>query len=303
MTMPGHRLPVYRIGRKDFDFTLRTYVMGVLNVTPDSFSDGGRYISTEDAMAHARQMISDGADIIDIGGESTRPKGKAYGEGAEPVDADEELRRVLPVIRQIVKEADIPVSIDTTKSVVAREALAEGAVIVNDISGFRFDPDMPRTVAEAGATAVVMHTRGTPKIMQNEPVYDDLFGEILGYLRDGVWSGDCAGVRQMFVDPGIGFGKTLQHNLQIIARLDQLHALGYPVLVGPSRKSFIGVLLNAAVGERLEGSLAAVVSCVLNGANVVRVHDVREAKRAITVTDAIRQAGELKLSNDLTGHR
>ena len=293
---------VFRIGGKDFDFASRTYVMGVLNVTPDSFSDGGRYVTVEAALAHAMAMIADGADIIDVGGESTRPRGSAYGEGAHPVDAREELRRVLPVIRHIVRATDTPVSIDTTKSAVAREALAEGAMIVNDVSGFRFDPDMPRTVAEAGATAVVMHTRGTPKTMQTDPVYEDLFGEVLEYLREGVAGGEAAGVRQMFVDPGLGFGKTVMHNLQLIAGLDRLHSLGHPVLVGPSRKSFIGTLLNAAVGERLEGSLAAVVACVLNGAGVVRVHDVREAKRAVAVADAIRRARLPIGQIDLTGN-
>ncbi|HUI65078.1 MAG TPA: dihydropteroate synthase [Bacteroidota bacterium] len=301
MTTPG--LTPFRIGGREFDFAARTYIMGILNVTPDSFSDGGRYLSTDAAVARGLRMIDEGADIIDIGGESTRPKGTVYGEGAEPVGPEEELRRVLPVIRQLVKRTDIPLSIDTMKSVVAQEALAAGAVIVNDVSGFRCDAALPSIVADAGAAAVVMHSRGTPKTMQAEPVYADLFGEVMDALRIAVRAGEAAGVRQMFVDPGIGFGKTLRHNLELLAHLDRLHEIGRPILVGPSRKSFLGAVLNLPVDERLEGSLAAVSACVLNGANVVRVHDVRETKRAVAVADAIRRAGEGAMSDNLTSDR
>ncbi len=285
-------LPAYRIGGKEFDLSGRAYVMGILNVTPDSFSDGGKFLLPEQALDHALAMVEDGADIIDIGGESTRPRGSAYGGGARDVDAAEEIRRVIPVIRHLAGKSRVPISVDTTKSEVARRALAEGASMVNDVSGFRFDAALPVVVAEAGATAVVMHMKGTPQTMQQDPEYADLFGEITESLRRSVQAGEQAGIRQMFVDPGIGFGKTLGHNLRIIAGLERFRALGYPVLIGPSRKSFLGALLNLPVGDRLEGTLAATVACVLNGACVVRVHDVREAKRAVIVADAIRNAGE-----------
>jgi len=282
---------VYRFGRKEMDFGARTYVMGILNVTPDSFSDGGKYDTPERAVDGALAMIEDGADLIDVGGESTRPRGGAYGEGAEPVSEEEELRRVLPVIERLAGRTDIPLSIDTYKSGVARRALEAGAVIVNDVSGFRFDPAMPAVVASAGASAVVMHIQGTPKTMQQHPVYADLIGEVTASLRESVRRGQEHGVKQMLVDPGIGFGKTLEHNLHLIKEIASFRSLGVPVLVGPSRKAFIGTLLNAGVEDRLEGSLAATVACVLYGANVVRVHDVRAAARAVTVADAIRRAG------------
>jgi dihydropteroate synthase len=264
--------------------------MGVLNVTPDSFSDGGRFASPERAVEHALRMADEGADFIDIGGESTRPKGKAYGEGGDPVGEEEELRRVLPVIEAIAARSQVPISIDTYRSRVAREALRAGASIVNDISGFHYDEAMPSVVAEAHAAVVLMHIKGTPKTMQQNPRYEDLWGEIRAYLQEGVDRGRAAGVRQMLVDPGIGFGKTAEQNLRLIAELEELRALGLPVLVGPSRKSFIGEILGLPVGERLEGTLAAVVAAVLHGAQVVRVHDVREAVRAARMADALKPA-------------
>jgi dihydropteroate synthase len=282
---------VYRIGQREFDFSVRTYLMGVLNVTPDSFSDGGKYLSPDLAVKRAVSMIEEGADIIDIGGESTRPRSPAYGEGAEPVSVDDETRRVIPVIERLARETDVPLSIDTYKSDVARRAIDAGAVIVNDISGFRFDPAMAQVVAAGGATAVIMHIKGMPRTMQINPTYDDLFGEVMGYLREGLRMGGGVGIRQMIVDPGIGFGKRQEHNLKLITGLRTLQQLGFPVLVGPSRKAFIGTILDLPVDQRLEGTLAAVVACVLNGANIIRVHDVREAKRAVMVADAIRQAG------------
>jgi len=266
--------------------------MGILNVTPDSFSDGGRFLSVPRAVDHALRMVEEGADFIDVGGESTRPKGNAYGEGADPVPASEELDRVLPVIEEIVKHSDVPVSIDTYKAAVAQRALAAGAVIVNDISGFTFDPAMPATAAAAGATAVVMHLKGTPKTMQNDPAYTDLFGEIAACLREGLTKGKTSGIRQMMVDPGIGFGKSALDNYRLLAGLARFADLEYPILVGPSRKSFIGAAMNLPVRERLEGTLAAVTASALNGAHVVRVHDVREAKRALSVADAIRRVRE-----------
>ncbi len=282
---------VYRFGKRTYDLSSRTHIMGVLNITPDSFSDGGRYFSPERAVEQAARMVDEGADFLDIGGESTRPKGRAYGEGAEPISAEEELKRIIPVIEKLSSLTDIPISVDTYKSGVAREALAAGAVVVNDISGFHFDSAMPDVVAGSGASAVLMHMKGTPKTMQQDPEYRDLFGEIRGYLSEGLTLGERAGIRQMIIDPGIGFGKTLEHNLRLIAGLSFFESLGYPLLVGPSRKSFIGNILNLPVDERLEGTLASVVAAVLRGANVVRVHDVKSVRRATQVADAIRQAG------------
>jgi dihydropteroate synthase len=279
----------YRFGNRSYDLSSRTHVMGILNVTPDSFSDGGRFLSRSRAVEHALAMVEEGADFIDVGGESTRPKGPAYGEGAQPVPASEELDRVLPVIEDIVKLSDVPVSIDTYKAAVAGQALKSGACIVNDISGFGFDAAMPSTIARADASAVVMHIKGTPRTMQENPVYVDLFGEILAYLRKAVAQGVRAGIRQMFIDPGIGFGKTASDNYRLIAGLRRFSSLGYPMLIGPSRKSFLAILPGIPPGDRLEGTLAAVTACVLGGAHVVRVHDVRETRRAVRVADAIRE--------------
>ncbi len=280
----------YTFGAREYDLAARTHIMGILNVTPDSFSDGGKFLSVASAVDHALAMAEDGADFIDVGGESTRPKGNAYGEGAEPVGVQEELDRVLPVIEAIVRQVSIPVSIDTYKSAVASRALAAGALIVNDISGFRFDPDMVHAVGRAGATAVVMHIKGTPKTMQANPAYDDLFGEIHAYLGAAVRNGEVNGVRQMFVDPGIGFGKTASDNFRLLSGLRRFTDLGYPVLVGPSRKSFLASASGLPVRDRLEASLAAATSAVLAGAHVVRVHDVRETRRAVAVADEVRRA-------------
>lgn len=279
---------VYTFGKKTYTLSARTHIMGILNVTPDSFYDGGRFATVEGAVAHALQMVADGADIIDVGGESTRPKGTAYGEGAEAVSAEEEMRRVIPVIESLVRCTDIPVSIDTYKSSVAARALAAGAVLVNDVSGFRMDADMPRVVGDAGASAVVMHMRGTPKTTQRDTHYADLFGEITSFLRQAVEQGERAGIRQILVDPGIGFGKQFEHNLQLISRLSAFASLHRPILVGPSRKSFLGTILDTPVEDRLEGTIAAVVACILAGAHIVRVHDVKACKRAALVADAVR---------------
>jgi len=281
---------VFTFGRREYDLSARTYITGILNVTPDSFSDGGRYFSADRAVEHALEMIDQGADFIDVGGESTRPKGRAYGEGAEPVAMDEEMRRVIPVIERLAPRIDIPISIDTYKSAVAERALQAGAVIVNDISGFTFDAALPSVVARAGASAVVMHTKGTPKTMQQNPSYDDLFGEISAFLADGVERARQAGVAQLIVDPGIGFGKKQEHNLQLINGLSRFGNLGCPILVSPSRKSFIGNILNLPVEERLEGSIASFVACIMNGAHIIRAHDVKEAKRAAMVADAIKRS-------------
>ncbi|GBC91757.1 Dihydropteroate synthase [bacterium HR15] len=261
----------------------RTLVMGVLNLTPDSFYDGGRYTTLERALARAEQMIAEGADILDIGGESTRP-------GSEPVPMDEELRRTLPVIEAIASRSDIALSIDTTKSEVARRALQAGAHIVNDISGMTFDPHMPEVVAEAGALAILMHIKGTPKTMQQNPTYDDVVREVRDTLAQHAERAQQAGIpkEHIWLDPGIGFGKTLAHNLQLLRHLPDLKALGYPVLVGTSRKSFIGLILGGLPPEeRLEGTLATLALAVAWGADAVRVHDVKEAVRAVKVADAL----------------
>jgi dihydropteroate synthase len=279
----------FKIGKKEFDFSGRSYIMGVLNVTPDSFFDSGRYFSVDRAVDRALEMVEEGADIIDIGGESTRPKGSAYGEGAVEVPPDEELRRVIPVVERLVKATDTPLSVDTYKSEVAREALKAGASIINDISGFRFDSEMAPVVGEGGATAVIMHTSGKPGEMQQRTTYQDLFGEIRRYLLDGVSLGLKAGVRQFFLDPGIGFGKTAEDNFKLITGLGRFSELDYPILIGVSRKSFIGKALNLAVESRLEGSLAALTAAILNGASVVRVHDVKESRRAAVIADALRE--------------
>lgn len=267
------------------DFTKKTCIMGILNVTPDSFSDGGVHFDKPAAIDSAFQMIEDGADVIDIGGESTRP-------GADPVPLDEELRRVIPVIEALSSKVNIPLSIDTYKAEVARNALAAGASIVNDISGLRFDPDMPEVVADHEVPVVVMHIKGTPRDMQVDPVYDALIPEIMGYLRESIELAEKAGVDRdmIIIDPGIGFGKTFSHNLEIINNLDRFTTLGTPLLVGPSRKAFIGRILgDAPAGERVEGTAAAVAVSIMKGADIVRVHDVKEMAKAAKVADAIKR--------------
>ncbi len=253
--------------------------MGVLNVTPDSFSDGGKFLDVECAVAHARKMARAGADIIDIGGESTRP-------GSEPVTADEELRRVLPVIERLT---DLTISIDTTKAIVAEKSLAAGARIVNDVSALRFDDRMVEVVADAGAAVVVMHMQGTPQTMQQEPRYDSVVRDVREFLAERIeFAVECGVNRaQIAVDPGIGFGKTVAHNLQLLAGLEQLCELGCPMVVGASRKSFIGQLLGRQPDERLPGSLAVAAWAVTHGANVVRVHDVAETVDVVKMIEAV----------------
>ena len=261
----------------------RTLVMGILNVTPDSFSDGGRFADPAAALAHAQEMAEEGADIIDIGGESTRP-------GAEPVAAEDEIARVAPVIRELAEKTDVAVSIDTCKAAVARAALDAGALIVNDISGASFDPAMPSLIAERRCPAILMHIKGTPKSMQVNPAYDDLLGEVCRYLRERVQELVEAGAdeKMLMVDPGIGFGKTTEHNLELLRRLRELKSIGRPIVVGASRKSTIGkVLGDLPVEERLEGTAATVALSIANGADIVRVHDVKEMARVARMTDAV----------------
>jgi dihydropteroate synthase len=271
----------WRTTRRAFDLE-KPVLMGVLNVTPDSFSDGGRFFGHDEALKRLEEIQAEGADIIDVGGESTRP-------GASPVSEEEELRRVMPAIQAAVGRLDLPVSIDTTKSGVARAALDAGAEVINDISGLRFDAGLAELAASAGAGLVLMHIRGEPRTMQREVHYDDLMGEIVGELRESTERALAAGCRaeQLVVDPGIGFGKTAEHNLAIINELGRLAGLGYPVLIGPSRKSFIGKTLGLEVGERLEATIAACVVALLRGARIFRVHDVIEARRALDMAEAI----------------
>ena len=257
--------------------------MGILNVTPDSFSDGGFYLDPDKALARARTLIDDGADIVDIGGESSRP-------GSDAVSLEEELRRVLPVVRALAAQAAVPLSIDTTKPEVADECLRAGARIVNDIGGLR-DPEMIAVTARHQAAAVIMHMRGVPKSMQLEPVYDDVVAEVRLFLAQRAAAARTAGIEDLAVDPGLGFGKTAAHNFELLRRLDELTSLGPPVLVGPSRKSFLGALPGQeTTSRRLEGTLAAAVVAVLKGARVVRVHDVLACRRALQLADAIRNA-------------
>lgn len=262
----------------------RTLLMGVLNVTPDSFSDGGRFYDKDKAIAHGLKMVEEGADIIDIGGESTRP-------GSKPLGLEEELRRVLPVIEALAKETDVPISIDTYKSEVARRAIGVGAQIINDISGLNFDPELALVAAREKTPIVLMHIRGTPETMQKDVHYDSLFSEIITYLREGIQRAESAGVdpEQIVVDPGIGFGKTLEHNLLLIKHLSEFRVLGKPILLGTSRKTFIGKILDTPPDQRLEGTLSSIAIGVLNGAHIIRSHDVLQAKRAIAVADAIRR--------------
>jgi len=265
--------------------------MGVLNVTPDSFSDGAQFLSPDKAMAHAEQMIADGADILDIGGESTRP-------GAELISPEDELQRVLPVIEALTKRTSIPISVDTTKAVVARSALDAGAAIVNDISALRFDFHIADEVAKSAAGLVLMHSRGTPDTMQRLPPVADILEEVTNSLRSSVAMAERRGVKResIVIDPGIGFGKIQEQNLELIARLDRLarEFPGLPILIGTSRKSFIGRLLKDENGEptpaaeRLHGTMASITAAVLRGAQIVRVHDVKAAVETVRIADAVR---------------
>lgn len=267
-----------------FDFNKKTYIMGILNVTPDSFSDGGIYFDKSSAIQRAIQMVDEGADIIDIGGASTRP-------GSEPISIEEEIKRTIPVIESISGKLTIPISIDTYRAEVAEEALNAGASMVNDISGLRFDPKMSHVVAKHNVPLVIMHIKGTPKDMQNNPQYEALIPEIMDYIREGIRIALRAGVREdmVIIDPGIGFGKTFDHNLKIIKNLHEFTSLQKPILIGVSRKAFIGKLLNDAPPlERLEGTASATAISIFNGANIIRVHDVAEMLKVVKVADAIK---------------
>ncbi|HXF57673.1 MAG TPA: dihydropteroate synthase [Actinomycetota bacterium] len=276
----------WRVGPWTLECGERTLVMGVINVTPDSFSDGGRYLDHEAAVAAGVQMVADGADLLDVGGESTRP-------GSDPVPVEEELARVVPVIKRLSAEVSVPISVDTRKAEVARAALDAGAVVVNDVSAGTSDPRMFEVVRASGAGMVLMHMRGEPKTMQRLTHYDDVVGEVRAYLAERVEAAVEAGVEweRLAVDPGLGFAKTTPQSLLLMKEVDAFLDLGRPVLVGPSRKSFIGDVLGLPVGERMEGTAGAVAWMAARGAHIVRVHDVRPIVRVLRVLDAIRRAG------------
>jgi dihydropteroate synthase len=281
--------PPLRLRDRELVFGQRTYVMGVVNVTPDSFSDGGKTFAPEQAVAHGLALAEAGADVLDIGGESTRP-------GAAPVEANEELRRILPVIEGLRARTQVPLSIDTTKAAVAERALASGACMVNDISGFSAEPRLAEVTARAGAACVLMHRQGSPATMQQDPRYGDVVEEVILGLKDALARALAAGIprERICVDPGIGFGKTLGHNLALLRRLEDLRTLGHPVLVGTSRKAFLGTLAGGRPVEgRLPGTLASVVTAaVLAGVDWVRVHDVSECRDALAIAWAIRGAAD-----------
>lgn len=258
--------------------------MGILNVTPDSFSDGGLYLAPDSAVEHALRMADEGADILDVGGESTRP-------GSEPVSGDEELRRVVPVVRALSEQCNVPVSIDTQKATVARAALEAGAQIVNDVSALRADAHMAAVAAESGAPVILMHMQGTPRNMQDSPVYGDVVADVKAWLAERMNAAEEAGIarNQLIVDPGFGFGKKLGHNVEILRRLHEFHELGAPLLVGTSRKSMVGALLGVGPEERLHGTLGTVACAVLSGCHILRVHDVKPALEVVEVCEAVRR--------------
>lgn len=264
-----------KLGRK-------TLIMGVLNVTPDSFSDGGHYFSRDIAIEQALAMEADGADIIDIGGESTKPY-------AEKVSLEQEFERVIPVILELSKAVKIPISIDTYKAKVAESALEAGAAIINDISALRFDPAMALVAAQANIPVILMHMKGTPGDMQNKPEYRDLMGEMTEFFHKAVTRAEKSGISKemLILDPGIGFGKTLDHNLEIIRSLKDLESLDIPILLGSSRKAFIGKILDKDPEERDTGTMATVAAGIMNGAHIVRVHNVKMAKETVKIIDSI----------------
>jgi dihydropteroate synthase len=263
----------------------RAKVMGVVNVTPDSFSDGGLFLDPAAAIDHGRKLVADGADVLDVGGESTRP-------GAGPVSAEEELRRVVPVVESLAGEA--AVSIDTSKRPVADAALGAGARMVNDVTALRGDPELAGLCADRDCDVVLMHMLGTPRTMQDDPTYEDVADDVKEFLAERIEFAVSEGIgeERILIDPGIGFGKTLEHNLELLRRLGELRDLGRPICVGPSRKSFIGKITGRPVDQRLGGTIASCVLAYANGADMVRVHDVREVREALTVAEAILGARE-----------
>jgi dihydropteroate synthase len=285
-------MPSYTItcGSHTLPLGQRTLIMGIVNVTPDSFSDGGHFFSPDRAMAQAMRMAEEGADILDIGGESTRPF-------SDPVSESEEMDRVLPVIEGLASRVAIPISIDTTKASVARQAVAAGATMINDVSALRTDPQMAGTAARCRVPIILMHMKGTPKTMQVEPIYDDLTTDIMTFLSDAMDRAVSAGVERaaIILDPGVGFGKTISHNLQLIRDLDRFHALAAPLLIGPSRKMFIRQLLKDPSHKDMDplseevarGTQAAVAAAAMQGVHIVRVHDVARSRATLAIVNAI----------------
>jgi len=272
----------FSIGKKKFNLMSDTLVMGIINVTPDSFFDGGKYNHKDQAVKRISEMIADGADIIDIGGMSSRP-------GSKPVSIEEELKRTIPVMRSVSNNFDTLLSIDTYRSEVAQEAISAGAHMVNDISAFTMDKDMARVIADKGVSATLMHMQGKPENMQKNPQYENIIDEIYEYLDSKANAAIDAGISpdRIVLDPGIGFGKTLDHNLSILNKISEFGSMGYPIMVGASRKSFIGTILDLPAEDRLEGSLATAVWSVINGANILRVHDVAETVRSVKTARSI----------------
>jgi dihydropteroate synthase len=272
----------FRIGKKKFDLISNTLVMGIINVTPDSFFDGGKYNHKDQAVKRISEMIADGADIIDIGGLSSRP-------GSKPVSLEEELERTIPVIESVSNNFDTLISIDTYRSEIALEAISAGAHMVNDISAFNMDKNMAGMVADKGVSVTLMHMQGKPEDMQKNPQYENVVDQIYEYLDGKANDAIGAGISpdKIILDPGIGFGKTLDHNLSILNKISEFSSMGYPIMVGASRKSFIGTILDLPVEDRLEGSLAAAVWSVINGANILRVHDVAETVRVVKTARSI----------------
>ncbi len=277
-------------GRHNLKIGKKTLVMGILNVTTDSFSEQGSFLDPKLAIAHAKSMVADGADIIDIGGESTRP-------GARPVTATQEMKRVMPVIESLADKINIPISIDTSKAKVAEAAINAGAAMVNDVTALTKDKKMAATCAAADVAVILMHMRGQPLTMQDNPTYDDLLTEVIAYLGQRVAAAERAGIdsAKIMVDPGIGFSKTVAHNLEIIKRLREVKSLGLPVVIGTSRKSMIGKILGGLEPlDRVEGTAATVTAAILNGADIVRVHDVKEMVRVAKMADAIVSGGHFR---------
>jgi dihydropteroate synthase len=282
---------VLNLRGKILDLRMRTGIMGVLNVTPDSFSDGGKYFEPEKAIERGIQITEEGADIIDIGGESTKP-------GSEPISVQEEIDRVIPVLEGLLKYVDKPISIDTYKADVAETALETGAHMVNDISGFQFSTNLPEILKRYDIPFVLMHIKGTPKNMQNNPEYNDLINEIKDYFKEKINFALEHSIKfeNIIIDPGIGFGKKIKDNFLLLKRLSDFKDFGCPILIGPSRKKFIGETLNLPPEQRLEGTSAAVTAGILNGANIVRVHDVKEMIRVVKITDEILYYKENKVN-------
>jgi dihydropteroate synthase len=275
---------ILRFRKKSYDLSQRTLLMGVLNVTPDSFSDGGRFVEYEKAVEQGYRLAKGGADILDIGGESTRP-------GSKPLDEEEEIERIIPVIRELGPRIDIPISVDTRKARVAEKALLAGAEMINDTSALRFDERMAGVVREGGVPVVLMHMLGEPETMQAEPRYHDLLGEIIDFFRERMAWAESQGILPdgIILDPGIGFGKSLaeQHNLILLKHLHRFKILGKPLMIGTSRKAFIGRILGLPPQEREEGTMATVAVAILNGANIVRVHEVDRMRRVVQMVDAV----------------